>query len=63
MPDYDPLVPYTGDLYVQKRTEIEYGIVQAVPVETVLEFIDAHRSDIAARGYRIAFAQPPKTSP
>ena len=63
MPDYDPLVPYTGDMYVQKRTEIEYGIVQAVPVETVLEFIDAHRSDIAAKGYTITFAQPPKTSP
>ena len=63
MPDYDPLVPYTGDLYVRKRTEIEYGIVQAVPVETVLEFIDAHRSDIAARGYTVSFAQPPKTSP
>jgi hypothetical protein len=63
MPDYDPLVPYTGQIFVQKRTEIEYGIVQAVPIETVLEFIDAHRSDIAARGYIITFAQPHTTSP
>ncbi len=62
MPDYDPLVPYTGDVYVQKRTEIEYGIVQAVPVEAVLEFIDAHRSDLASRGYAVTFAQPSKTS-
>ena len=63
MPDYDPLVPYTGDLYVLKRTEIEYGIVQAVPVETILEFIDAHRRDLASRGYTVTFAQPPNTSP
>jgi hypothetical protein len=63
MPDYDPLVPYTGDLYVLKRTEIEYGIVQAVPVETILEFIDAHRRDLASRGYAVTFAQPPRTSP
>jgi hypothetical protein len=63
MPDYDPLVPYTGDLFVQKRTEIEYGIVQAVPVESILEFIDARRNDIAAKGYTITFAQPPKNSP
>jgi hypothetical protein len=63
MPDYDPLVPYTGDLYVLKRTEIEYGIVQAVPVETVLEFIEAHRRDLASRGYAVTFAHPPDTSP
>jgi hypothetical protein len=61
-PDYDPLVPYTGDVYVQRRTEIEYGIVQAVPVETVLEFIDAHRSELASRGYVVRFAQPSNTS-
>ena len=63
MPDYDPLVPYSGDIYVQRRTEIEYGIVQAVPVETVLEFIDAHRNAMAARGYTITFAKPPNTPP
>jgi len=61
--EFDPLVPYTGDIYVQKRTEIEYGIVQAVPVETILEFIDAHRGDLASRGYTVTFAQPPTTSP
>ena len=60
-PDYDPLVPYTGDMYVQKRTEIEYGIVQAVPIETVIEFIDSHRRDLAARGYTITFAHPTPT--
>jgi hypothetical protein len=60
-PDYDPLLPYTGEIYVQKRTEIEYGIVQAVPIETVIEFIDSHRSDLAARGYTILFAHPAAT--
>ena len=61
MPDYDPLTPYTGEIYVQKKTEIEYGIVQAVPVESVLEFIDAHRGDLAARGYTVSLA--PTQSP
>ncbi len=62
-PDYDPLVPYTGEIYVQKRTEIEYGIVQAVPVETITEFIDACRSELSARGYTISLAvqsNPPR---
>jgi hypothetical protein len=61
-PEYDPLVPYTGDVYVQRRTEIEYGIVQAVPVETILEFLDARRSELASRGYSVTFAQPSNTS-
>jgi hypothetical protein len=56
-PEYDPLVPYTGDIYVQKRTEIEYGIVQAVPMETILEFIESHRQDLTARGYAVALAR------
>jgi hypothetical protein len=56
-PEYDPLVPYTGDIYVQKRTEIEYGIVQAVPIETILEFIEVHRQDLAARGYAVGLLQ------
>ena len=62
-PDYDPLNPYPGRVYVQKRTEIEYGIVQAIPVESVLEFIDAHRGDLAARGYTVALAEKPSASP
>jgi len=60
--DYDPLTPYTGDIYVERHTEIEYGIVQAIPVETLLGFIDEHRAAIAARGYSVSFAQPPATA-
>ena len=61
--EYDPLTPYTGDIYVERRTEIEYGIVQAIPIEALLEFIDAHRAALASRGYSVSFAQPPGASP
>ena len=60
-PDFDTGTPYRGDVYVQRRTEIEYGIVQTVPVETVLEFIASHANDLAARGYSVTFAQPAHT--
>jgi len=60
--DYDPLTPYTGDIYVERHTEIEYGIVQAIPVEMILSFIDDHREDMASRGYVVSFARPPGTS-
>ena len=62
-PEYDSGTPYAGDVYVQKRTEIEYGIVQAVPIETVLDFIESHRRALASRGYSVTFAQPSQTAP
>ncbi len=62
-PDYDTGTPYTGDVYVQKRSEIEYGIVQAVPVETVLEFIETHRNDLASRGYSVTLTLTSHTAP
>jgi hypothetical protein len=61
-PDYDPMNPYRGDIFVQKRTEIEYGIVQAIPVESILEFIEAHRGDLAARGYNVSLPEKPSAS-
>jgi len=60
--DYDPLAPYTGEIYVERHTEIEYGIVQAIPVEMLVDFIDAHRSDMAARGYTVTLAGRPGAS-
>lgn len=38
--DYDPLFPYEGSLYVQKRSRINYGITHAVTTETIRRFIE-----------------------
>lgn len=50
-PEYDPTVPYAGEIYVEKRTEIESGIVQAIPVETVTAFLETHENRISRKGY------------
>jgi hypothetical protein len=55
MPDYDPGVPYTGEVFVEKRMDIEYGIVQAVSMEYITEFIAGVRDQLAARGYPLRF--------
>lgn len=62
MEDYDPTVPYTGELFVDRRTEIEYGIVQAVPMEAISEFIDSHQAEVLSQGY-VVHLTPLKTSP
>jgi len=49
-PEYDPTVPYTGDVYVEKRTEIESGIVQAIPVESIRTFFDEHAENLRRSG-------------
>jgi hypothetical protein len=54
LPEFDPTVPYTGDVYVERKTEIEYGIIQAVPAELVRSFLDEQSGALAARGYHVA---------
>ncbi len=51
--EYDPTVPYTGDVFVERHTDIEYGVSQAVPIEAILEVLEANRGALAARGYFI----------
>jgi hypothetical protein len=55
VPEYDPGVPYTGTAFVEKRMDIEYGIVQAISMETIGEFIASVRDKLAARGYPLRF--------
>jgi hypothetical protein len=54
-PDYDPTVPYTGNIYAERRIDIEYGIAQAVSIETILEFLGQHSRELAAGGYTVRF--------
>ncbi len=56
--EYDPTVPYTGEAYVEKDTDIEYGVAQAVPIEAILEVLESNRTALAARGYLITFKEP-----
>ncbi|HTY00851.1 MAG TPA: serine protease [Bacteroidota bacterium] len=44
-------LPYTGQIFIERRTEIEYGITQAISAETVREFLDSHMLDLSQLGY------------
>jgi hypothetical protein len=56
MIEYDTSTPYTGDIYVDKHTDIDYGVTQATPVERILEFFEEHRSEVQAKGYSLNVA-------
>ncbi len=50
---YDPAIPYTGAVFVERKTEIESGLTQAVPVEAIREFIKNQAPLLREKGYFI----------
>jgi hypothetical protein len=59
VPEFDPSVPYKGEMYVEKRTEIESSVTQAVPAEAILDFIRSNAGALDAAGYHIGRALLP----
>ena len=53
---FDPAVPYTGEVFVERRTEVESGITQAVPVESIREFLRSHEARLLSKGYVVPSA-------
>ena len=51
---YDLNFPYSGDLYVDYKANINYGVTQVIPVEQIREFIDVNRMMLEEEGYFIS---------
>jgi hypothetical protein len=52
--EFDSSEPYSGNLYVERKTEIEYGITQAIPVEKIREFLEKNADLLGSRGYSVS---------
>jgi len=50
---FDPAVPYTGAVFVERKTEVESGLTQAVPIEAIREFIRTQAPRLQDKGYSI----------
>ena len=50
---YDPYFPYTGDRYVQKITDINYGITYAISAETIKNFVKRNEHILKKAGYNL----------
>ncbi len=51
--DFNPDIPYTGDMYVETKPRIYYGITNAVDITRVQQFINENREEISRQGLRI----------
>jgi hypothetical protein len=50
---FDPTMPYTGEVFVERKTEVESGITQAVPVESIQDFLRSRESLLLSKGYAL----------
>jgi S1-C subfamily serine protease len=60
--EYDPIEPYHGDVFVQRKAEIQEGIAVAIPTETIVAFIEKNQSRLLQKGYDLmTWIRPAKT--
>jgi hypothetical protein len=41
-------------MFVERRNDIEYGVMQAVSSETIMEFLSAHQTELSNKGYDLS---------
>jgi len=51
MKKYNPNSPYQGNIFVKMQKEINYGITYSVASNSIKDFIDDHKMELAEKGY------------
>jgi hypothetical protein len=49
--DFDQGAPYKGDVYIDSRTDIIYGVAPAIPSEVIVDFITDNLDKLYDKGY------------
>lgn len=52
---YNPEIPYDGDVYVEVRKNVNYGITKAVNTDAIRRFYKKNRKDLLERGYDLDY--------
>jgi hypothetical protein len=48
---YDLDSPYTGDIFIQKRTDLEMGVTKCISAETIRKTLEEHKEAMLNQGY------------
>jgi hypothetical protein len=61
--EYNPMLPYKGDVYVDKEQVLRIGITKVIGIEVVKDFLISHKDELTSRGYtfRDLFVMPNQT--
>ncbi|MCL4547041.1 MAG: serine protease [Bacteroidetes bacterium] len=49
--DYNPMIPYKGEVYVDKEQVLRPGITKVIDIEVVKEFIENSKQELISKGY------------
>lgn len=49
--DYNPIIPYKGDLFVDKQQTMRIGITKVIGVESIKEFFETNKDVLLGKGY------------
>ena len=51
--NFDPLEIYEGEVFVTKKTDINYGITEAIPMQTIIDFLLENKAQFYRRQMRL----------
>ena len=61
---FDPARPYHGDVFVERKVEVQPGIAQAIPIESMVKFISDNHKALTRHGFDLtSWTNPPKKEP
>ncbi len=49
--EYNPSIPYKGDIYVDQKVSLRYGITRAIAIEEVIEYLNDNKDFLIQEGY------------
>jgi len=49
--EFDPALPYEGPIFLDEMLRIQYGVTLSVPMTTIRDFIEDHRTRLSRLGY------------
>lgn len=53
--DYDDALPYEGEIFVENRKTISYGITKAISAEAILGLLQGNREKLVKQGYDLKY--------
>ena len=46
-------LPYTEEMYIERRARIDYGITHSISSTRILDMLEEHKNELSGKGYRI----------
>jgi hypothetical protein len=60
--EFDPNIPFKGNVFAESRTDIIYGVAPAIPAELIVDFLQTNQQKLVDEGYDLqSFIERPSS--